>query len=1002
MCIKVLSNQKFSNINLFLLLIFLTFILTGCIKDNDKSDPVIKSATLDLQDWDFKVDGTVELKGEWGYFKNKFIEPSNQIIINDFKNLNLSTASYPKDLIKLNTIATYKLIVNANDSNLAFIIDDAINSEYKIWVNNRLLYEKTNPYFYGKRMVEINESSNRLDITYQVKGFASKIYLGNKEILQTKNDTQNSLELLCIGSLLFMGLYHVTLFIFRKKNKEVLFFALFCFSMLFTMLISNYPSNLYNIGVNRLVTFILNIVGYSFFSLLLPLTTCFIHISIYFFLKYLFNDPFSKLVSIFFKFSVLIRFIIIVINIFLIPFLNDYRIILFSEKIILISELPDFIIDLVFLFACIRILRSKQLNSRIVTIGGIILPATGIYEVIAQSNTDTPKLFFFSVTLFMFMQSVAIARNFSSSFRKVEILSERLSKLDKLKDEFLANTSHELRTPVNGIIGISESLIDGVAGKLHSKVIENLEMIVSSGKRLGSLINDLLDFSRLKNKDIILQSKNTDIKQIVEIVSNIIKSTQLDKKIDVINAISDDIAFVKGDENRIQQIMYNLIGNSYKFTKEGYIKISAEEKEDFIVICVEDTGIGIPKNKLQDIFKSFEQVDSSISREYGGTGLGLSITKQLVELHGGEIWVESELDKGSKFYFTLPRSADEKLLDNSEKFSPVEIFKIDQDDQLLIDSEAYISDDQKKLNSNVRILVVDDEKINIQVLANHLFLQHYLVDIASNGVEALCKISKNNYDLILLDVMMPKMSGYEVCKKIREVSSIYDMPVIMLTAKNHPQDIVVGFDVGANDYITKPFEKNELLARVKTMLSLKSAVKTAIENAKMFGEAKSLANMDGLTGLNNRRHLFELAKIEWDNSRSKQKSLSVLMMDIDNFKKFNDVYGHDIGDKILKLVAETIFKAVRGIDIVGRYGGEEFAVILPDTQIVAARLTAERIRKAVESQCLSVDKFDDLKCSVSIGVASLDDNATELEQLFKNADNMLYKAKESGRNRVKG
>jgi diguanylate cyclase (GGDEF)-like protein len=274
-------------------------------------------------------------------------------------------------------------------------------------------------------------------------------------------------------------------------------------------------------------------------------------------------------------------------------------------------------------------------------------------------------------------------------------------------------------------------------------------------------------------------------------------------------------------------------------------------------------------------------------------------------------------------------------------------------------------------------------------------MHNYTVDSAANGADALDKASKNNYDLILLDVMMPKLSGYDVCKTLRETKATYELPVILLTAKNRPEDIVTGFDTGANDYIVKPFEKRELLARTGTLVSLKKAIENVVIQER-------LANADGLTGLNNRRHLFELGTREFELTRRHKRSFSVMMMDIDHFKKFNDTYGHDIGDKILKLVASAIKEAARTTDIIGRYGGEEFTVLLPEAELDGAKIVAERIRENVAAKRLKTEEYGELSCTISIGVAMLGSDEKDIEELIKKADAKLYEAKESGRNRVVG
>ncbi|MDD4476423.1 MAG: diguanylate cyclase [Eubacteriales bacterium] len=759
-------------------------------------------------------------------------------------------------------------------------------------------------------------------------------------------------------------------------------------------------------------------------------------------------------------------------------------------------------------------------------------------------------------------------------------ISEKLIVLDKLKDEFLANTSHELRTPLNGIIGITESLIHGAAGNLSEFTIKNLSMVVHSGKRLANLINDILDYCKLKNHELVLQCKPVDIYQISEIVITILIPLLNQKSIEIKNEIPENMSFAYGDEGRIEQIMYNLLGNAIKYTDSGSIIVSANEKDGFIEITVFDTGIGIPEEKLERIFISFEQADASISREYEGTGLGLSLTKKLVELHGGHIWVESEVGKGSKFTFTLKVSC-EKSNDASEldeisktKDKYVNIYPLHNFAAIAKNEQPQMPPQNVHSNEvgQKKILVVDDEFINLQVLVNQLSIENYVVTAATNGIDALELIENGEeFDLVLLDIMMPKMSGYEVCKRIRMKYSLLDLPVIILTAKNQSEDILAGFEAGANDFLVKPFDQKVLIARANTLLSLKQAVNEAItasqklesekterilaenlrdlsnalssvlilsdvlqimleklenlisfdfavvilseksefkivavldkikalystelelndiqrraiveitgnqqpivvsdilkhnqnpdyqllifdcdtrswmgvplvfhgqlqglliveshtpdmykthqssiastfasqsviaiENSRLFEQVQHNAITEELTGLNNRRHLLELTKKLIDISKRNgcMNALSALMIDIDNFKYFNDNYGHDTGDEVLSTISRVIKSNLREMDIIGRYGGEEFLAILPNTDAKSAMEAAERIRESVEQLVISCGKYSNLKATISIGVAILDDPNLTIDSLVKNADEALYYSKKTGRNKV--
>ena len=416
-----------------------------------------------------------------------------------------------------------------------------------------------------------------------------------------------------------------------------------------------------------------------------------------------------------------------------------------------------------------------------------------------------------------------MADQLKQSLNNLEDKNAKLQYLNKLKDEFLANTSHELRTPLHAIINLAESLVDGATGTLSYDTCSNLAMIISSGRRLSHLVDDILDFSKLKNKNIELHIKSVGIREIVEIVCTLSLPLASQRHLQLINAISSNLPTVAADENRLQQILYNLVGNAIKFTEEGTIAISARKVDnDYLAITVKDTGIGIPKNKEDRIFEFFEQAENSPEREYGGAGLGLAITKKLVELHKGEISVESTVGIGSEFTFTLPifqgleesRSEQPSFPSHSAVFFNSQSSEISKNGQQTI----LLSPQQAEFT----ILIVDDEPVNCQVLINYLSLHNYAVVQAANGQQTLAILEGGLIpDLILLDVMMPRMTGYVVCQKIRETWPANQLPIMMLTAKNQVSDLVAGLEAGANDYLSKPIEKDELLARVKTLINIK-------------------------------------------------------------------------------------------------------------------------------------------------------------------------------------
>ncbi|MDJ0840829.1 MAG: ATP-binding protein [Acidobacteriota bacterium] len=404
-------------------------------------------------------------------------------------------------------------------------------------------------------------------------------------------------------------------------------------------------------------------------------------------------------------------------------------------------------------------------------------------------------------------------------------LIEHLQKMDRMKDEFLANTSHELRTPINGIIGIVETVLDG-----HREYDEatraNLSMVIEAGRRLTGLVDDILDYSKMESGKLRLNLQPLDLAAQLEAVLTITRPLIETRPIELLNKVPEGLPAVSADPNRLHQVLFNLLGNAGKFTNQGSITITAEVVEDAVAVHIEDTGIGIPREHLANIFKTFQQIGDSATRSQGGVGLGLAITRGLVELGGGRIWVESKAGVGSTFSFTVPVTTEDPT-DTREipTAGGAHLVWAQEGTELPVPSAETILTRDDHL-----ILAVDDEPVNRQVLRNQLTLAGYRTDVVANGHDALKAVEEKEYDLIILDVMMPGISGLEVCASIRKTKSLYELPILMLTARSQLKDFLAGLEAGANDYLTKPFDKRELLARMKTLLTLRDAVKAAIRH----------------------------------------------------------------------------------------------------------------------------------------------------------------------------
>jgi signal transduction histidine kinase len=435
-----------------------------------------------------------------------------------------------------------------------------------------------------------------------------------------------------------------------------------------------------------------------------------------------------------------------------------------------------------------------------------------------------------SILLYVLMLTFLLANRYSETYQEIQTMSEKLIGLDMLKDTFLANTSHELRTPLNGIINITQSVLESDAGNLTNTQKENLEIIKSAGRRLYNLINDIQDISRLKHREIKLNLKPINLLLAVSMVIYVLEYLIKGKSVVIKNKITEDLPAVLVDEERLKQVFFNLIGNALKFTEKGQVTISAELKKKWVEVSVQDTGIGIPEDKLSAIFKSFVQGEGDASRSYEGTGLGLSITQKLVELHGGEIWVRSELNKGSNFLFTLPVT---------EEPLPSERYLGGGSPDLVLQAHLEYSVVEIKGSNGFNILVADDDPANLRAITNVLALEGYSIKGVTCGQAVLDLMDNGSkFDLLLLDIMMPGITGFEVLKNLRQRYSYVDLPVLILTARTWNEDLEVGFNMGANDFLNKPFESGELRARVKTLVQLKALVSDKVTTELRFLQAQ--------------------------------------------------------------------------------------------------------------------------------------------------------------------
>jgi diguanylate cyclase (GGDEF)-like protein len=300
---------------------------------------------------------------------------------------------------------------------------------------------------------------------------------------------------------------------------------------------------------------------------------------------------------------------------------------------------------------------------------------------------------------------------------------------------------------------------------------------------------------------------------------------------------------------------------------------------------------------------------------------------------------------------------------------------------------------QKRLS----ILIVDDTETNVDILVE-LLSDLYEIVVALDGQSALDILEEQEVDLILLDIMMPKIDGYEVCRRVKQNKKTSDIPIIFITAKMDEDSIEKAYEAGGMDYVTKPFKPKELFARIKTQLQLRILIQE-LESSK--NALKHLSETDPMTKLWNRRYFSYASKNILDLAKRDKTELTVVMLDIDKFKDVNDTYGHNVGDEIIISLANILLEVIRKSDLACRFGGEEFILLLPETSLEGAIVIAEKIRKKVESFSLSLENNKKVNITISLGISQVDTkNDISIEPTIKKADIALYRAKETGRNKV--
>lgn len=820
--------------------------------------PEAKQGVLDMRGWDFENSRSVRLDGEWEFYPGQFLTqesfaglpPDAQHVVRvpgDW------SSGFPEEGHSSFGYGTYRLRI---------LVDPSQKQPYGFWIQRIQASSgieingqtegsfgqlAVNRQDYKPKAVSYTAAYNaagQQQITLLVRaanydhplegGIVRSIRFGSQAAVDTERMYSIGFQMVTFVIMLLHAMYAGILFFFNRRQKAFLVFCLLLLAVGASIVTDNDTLLLLWLPINYTWALKLKMLAYPAISLFMLLLTRSFSTQ---------ERPgrlFKGYLLVLFLYTIYVlvlpaHYVVYARPFFSVLYLLPVAAVVYSIGRMVIRQEQD---SVFLLFAA-------------AAIGSSVLG--GAFE----SNSKT-SILYYPVDVIAAIIGFS-AYWFKRYFRNAEenrILNQQLKESDHLKDQFLANTSHELRTPLHGIISIAQTVAAKEQSALGNQSYQDLELLITISRRMSHMLNDLLDVTRLQEKRIILQREPLAIGPLVTGILNMFEFMTDSKELQLRNELPASLPLVSGDEKRIVQILYNLLRNAIKYTQAGTITVSARIAGKTARISVSDTGIGIDKETQARIFSPYEQGSKGIN-DGGGIGLGLSISKQLAELHGGDLTVDSEPGKGSVFTFTLPLASASEVRQVPEKTAAAMMMDGPDMEALLPEQDGLFFRQpdtggtsaiqeitslppvqDASLTAKTHILAVDDDPVNLRVLASILSEDHHQLVTVTSAREALDLLGTEPWDLLIADVMMPYMSGYELTRIARQRFSISELPILLLTARNQPVDIYTGFLSGANDYVAKPVDALELKYRVRSLTGLKQSINQSLRLEAAYLQAQ--------------------------------------------------------------------------------------------------------------------------------------------------------------------
>jgi len=746
---------------------------------------------LDLREHDFNQEKIVSLEGDWEFYWKKLLSPEEfahgkGLPKPDYMDFLTQWGNLPQLLKEEHQFgyATYRLTIICPDSMppVTFNIPE-VYSSYALYINGDGFEgngkvgksrEESVPYWRpSAKAIQLKSGVN--EVVMQISNFdhhkggaISPIEMGMSDQINYKRNFDISSTLFLAGCLLIAGALAIGLYWFSRTDYSGLFFSLFCFAYTYRIL-----------GTDQYV--IHAAMRFAPWSFTLRLEYISLYVSVISYSYFIRNLISLRVRPVFFHIVAVISGILALATMVL----PTYIFTSFIDFYLIFLGIAMSYLALNYLFTIN--LKHKMTYVTLVGIGSLFVVLS--IQVLSYFKVfeEKPIIVTGGYVVFIFSQAIALAirfgRNFRESFSAAQLAA-------RSKSQFLNTMSHELRTPMNAIMGMTDFL---QKTELDDRQHEKVDTIKKSSESLMSIIMDILSISELESGQISLEKKTLDLRECMEGGINLALRERKEKPIDLEIDIDEEIPNeLVGDSIRLKQIFMHLVGNAFKFTEKGTVKVSGEiksktDKQVELLFSVKDTGIGIAKSNIGGIFSTFFQGQNGNTRRYGGAGLGLTVVRELVRLMGGTVEVESNKGKGTNVYFNIKMDI--------AKLSAV--------------AKKPVVERKTELDKNLKVLYAEDNPVNQKLLAMMTKTMGLEIDLASNGIEAVEKAKKKPYNIVLMDIQMPEMDGYEATQNIVALSD--DRPIIVaVTANATVADKKKCFEAGMNDFITKPIKADEL------------------------------------------------------------------------------------------------------------------------------------------------------------------------------------------------